>query len=339
MAKNRMPSLRQIAAAANLSVGTVSRALRNDEAISKSTRAKVLSVANDLNYMPNRTVAGITKGRSHLVGVMVNPRLEFSARILAGAHDVLMRNRYAPVFLYPENTEHDAGAKCLHSFMEYRVDGVIAMSPDPGLTDDYFEEIWSREIPLVTVDMEMIGTNADFVGTDDVKGTTLAAEHLLSLGHRRFGMLSGPFKSLTVLQRKNAFERAINKVSQTSCVVVEAPWFFDAEESAIELLSSNPRPTAIFCHSDSLAECLYSAAERMGLNIPEDVSVVGYSDSSIAKYLRPSLTTLRQDSQEIGRQAAKILLSRVEEETDIESPIRVRLEPELIVRESTRKIG
>jgi len=173
---------------------------------------------------------------------------------------------------------------------------------------------------------------ADFVGSRDAEGGRLAAEHLLSLGHRDSAFIAGMHAVSSFNDRAAAFEAAMHDGGGT-CTVVhapEAPWH---EADIARLLDDRPQVTAIACGSDYFAMTAYRVAHSRGLRIPEDLSVVGFADEPIAAMLAPPLTTLRQHPHEIGRQAAEALLARLRRPRISRRHVRVPVE--LVVRQST----
>jgi DNA-binding LacI/PurR family transcriptional regulator len=186
------------------------------------------------------------------------------------------------------------------------------------------------------VDRELPGVRCDFAGTDDTTGGRLAAEHLLKLGHRRLGHLAGPRSVSTARGRRSGFEDAVATWGRrASCRTVEGFHFSGLRQEALNLLHARPRPTAVFCVNDDAAADLYGAAAELGLNIPRDLSVVGFADLPVASWLRPALTTLRQDPYRLGREAVRIVLERRDGPPRKAGPIVVRLKPDLVVRKST----
>jgi LacI family transcriptional regulator len=184
----------------------------------------------------------------------------------------------------------------------------------------------------VTVDRETT-THADHVGTDEELGGRLVAEHLLSLKHKHVAHVTFPHRTANVLRRGEAFCKVIEKAGG-DCQIVQGA----AEElvSLIRKVLQQPnRPTAVFTSTDPMAMQAYSAAASLGLRIPQDLSIVGYADFPFARDLWPPLTSVRQDPYQMGRKAAQMLLDRVLERVGNDTPKRVHLKPELIVREST----
>lgn len=334
--------IRQIADATGLSPMTVSRALNGKTEVSPATRDRVLAAARQLDYRPNALGRALKSGRSHTVGVVARPSNDFCSQVLIGVHDRLAEANIAPIVQFcPEGRENpDTTRELLHRLIELRVDGFIFW-PMPVndeadlLPDVYFHEVWERGLPLVALDRAMPRTHADFSGTDDEGGGALAAAHLLGLGHRRIAHLGGPGIG-TFADRRAGFERALQRAggvhySFRLCDHVECVG------EATELLRqpADVRLTAIFVSNDFYAVAVYEAARELGLKVGHDLSIVGFADVPLASLLAPQLTTVRQDAVQIGRNAAELLLDRIERRVEDVQPRAVRVGCRLAVRSST----
>jgi len=333
-------SLKQIAESTGCSLMTVSRALRGRPDIANGTRQRILKVAEKLGYRPNLLVRGLQTGRSGNIALLISPAGGFGSSIVRGAHDELVKQQYLPLLHWQwarggKETE-TAERGMLHRVLDRRVEGIIFFPQDDSVPDLYFREVWQRGVPLVTVDRRLPRTHADFVGTDDEAGARMAAEHLLSLGHRQVAHLADNRKHGTFAARRTGFEAAIAK-GKGLCRSMEARVPDKAAEAVLKLLRASPRPTALFLAADYHAHEVYRAAAELRLRIPEDLSVVGFADLEFAPYLAPPLTTVRQDPYGIGREAARIVVERCSGQHTGKEPVQIRLKPELIVRDSTAR--
>ena len=342
-------NLRQIATELGVSMMTVSRGLRGSPEVSAVTRERILAAAERLKYRPNRVVNAFKTGRTSLVGVMVRPSKLYRCDLIEGIHDTLVAAGSLPVMHFSstsgEATPDAAELGCLHRLLDQRVDGIVFWPSDETVPNHYLEEVWKRGVPLVAVDRPLPHTRADFSGTDDVAGGRLAAEHLLELRHRRLAILCGEPWVSTYADRRQGFIEAVTAHNAAAackkagdeavvCEQIECRNEAALDESR-ELLSGRDRPTAIFAVSDVLAAHVYEAAAALKLAVGTNVSVLGYADIPEAGLLRPSLSTVRQDFQEIGRNAARLLLDRIESRTTTERARSMRIVPTLVVRQST----
>ncbi len=330
-------NLKRIATEANLSIPTVSRILSGKDRCTPETRDRVSEIAKRLRYRPNLLVRGIQSGKTGSIGVLVHISDEFFARMAEGIHDGLVAADRVPIFLWSKGNSEAAPTELqqLHRLVDRRVDGIILHPRQDSVDEAYLREVWDRNLPLVTIDRELAATHADFVGTDDAAGARLAAEHLLSLGHRRLGHLSGPRTVTTAYWRANGFEKGAAEAGLSVNIIEDASYGRDSFAPAKALLDRPDRPTAVFCANDFQVAAVYLAAAELGLSIPRDLSVVGFADLSVAGALLPRLTTLHQRPEEMGVQAARYLNDRIDGTVLDPAPRRVQLKPELIVRQST----
>lgn len=335
--------MRDIARETNLSIMTVSMALRDVGDVSPATRKRVLEAAALLKYRPNLLVRGMQTGQSGMIGVLMPVHGPFYAAVFSGIHDALVENKYVPLVLWSAaDAQFKTGSSevaQIHELVDRRVEGIILKPVVEAVSDQYLREVWERNIPLIAIDRELPETHADFVGTEDHEGGRLAARHLLELGHRRFAYVDlNPDGHVgTYSARREGFADAIAETPGTSLVNIRPAPGEDLITAARKALKSKgkSRPTAIFAPNDRAVVDLYDIAAELGLSIPRDLSIVGYSDLASTTSLRPRLTSVRQDAYRIGRQAAQLVLKRIAGKLEEGQPVKERLMPELVVREST----
>lgn len=333
-----------------MSQSTVSLVLAGRDISSEVTRQKVLKAAERLKYRPNLLVQGIQTGKTKMIGVMAPPFEFYWSEVLYGIHDVLAAADHVPITLW---TAHTGGGKRsrnapgtseleqIHRLLDRRIDGVILWPPFAQLFSNHIQEFVSRDLPVVTIDHRLPPEfKADYVGSDEASGGRMVAEHLYKLGHRRIAHLAGPAISTWATARRNAFEKVIEEMPDAHCITLEAP----AGESALgihqarRLLSLPDRPTAIFAATDLYARVVYKAAAELGLRIPHDICVVGFSDDDFAPELTPPLTTVHQPAYEIGRRAAEVVLGRSSGEICDPGPLAEELPVNLVVRGSCSRM-
>jgi LacI family transcriptional regulator len=348
MLKTRLQiSQKRIAEEAGVSQSTVSLVLAGRNVSSEETRRRVIAAAERLKYRPNLLVHSIQTGKTRMIGVMAPPMDYYWSQVLYGVHDVLVAADHVPINLW---TKHSGAAvqdrtgyeidelEQIHRLLDRRVDGVILWPPFASLFSDHVHEFTTRDLPVVTIDHELPAEfKSDSVGSDEAQGGRVVAEHLIELGHRRIGHLAGASVASWAVRRRTAFERALAAYPQASLVVEEAPAgeIAQAMPQALALLAGANRPTAVFAATDLYAKCVYRAAAEMGLRIPNDLSVVGFSDDGFAQDMIPPLTTVRQPAYEIGRKAAELVLGRSSGTIMGRQVRRVDLPVRLIVRNST----
>jgi LacI family transcriptional regulator len=349
MSRNRQTNQKTIAQHLGLSQATVSLVLSGRRPMSDRTSQRVVQAAEKLRYRPNLLVRGMQTGKSRMIGVMMPPYDFYWSEVLYGIHDVLAAADHVPITLW---TAH-AGSPTLrgndpapleleqvYRLLDRRVDGVILWPRFAELFREHIHEFSSRKLPVVTIDHRLPPKfGADYVGSDEAGGGHMIAEHFRGLGHRRFGHLSGPGGRTWSYERRKAFEKAVGQIAGATCVTLETPRGDPSLgiEAARRMLALPDRPTAIFAASDLLAKTVYKAAKEACLSIPDELSVVGFSDDGFAGEMAPPLTTIRQPGYEIGRRAGEIVLER-SLGTVSKQRINEKLPVNLIVRESTKAI-
>jgi LacI family transcriptional regulator len=332
-------TLRDVARVAGVHPATVSRALNEETRalVNQDTARRVLKAAEELGYRPNPIARGLKTNRSYTIGVLIpdltNPLFP---PILRGIEDRLETAGYTPL---TANTDNDPERELIdvQAMRARQVDGIIAATArrDHQLHDALLDA--GLELVLVNRRQEELPVSS--ATADDTLGMRLAVEHLLSLGHTRIAHLAGPLDYSTGLDRHDSFlatMRAAGTDPDPGLVLV-AEAFTEAEGARLcsELLAAGRDFTAIAAANDLLAlGCLDVFAER-GLRCPDDVAVVGFNDMPFAARFQPPLTTIHIPHYEIGKAAGELMLERLQ---DGDSPPReIRLEPHLVVRESTAR--
>jgi LacI family transcriptional regulator len=270
---------------------------------------------------------------------------------LAGIHLVLTTADYLPSTVWVGDCQEmphfekdaDQSLGQISRLLDRRVDGLILWPSFAVAFYEHFKELLERQVPVVVIDHEFSEEKiADSIETDETRCAKSVAEHLISLGHKNIACLSScetAWQAWAVRRRKS-FGLAIQAHSGVELTSWRLnSWGTDGLEVAEKILSQNPLPTAVFCITDHEAIFIYEAAEKLGLSIPENLSVVGFADLDFAATLRPPLTTLRQRPREIGRRAAQLILDRLGGDFGESSPTTIRVGGDLIVRGSTAGRG
>jgi len=336
-------SVKDVAARAGVSLGTVSNVLNRPERVSATTRERVEAAIRELGFVRNESARQLRAGRSRTVAYLVldasNP---FFTDVARGVEEVARDERWA-VFLC--NSDDDPGRETdyVDLLLEQRVRGVLVTPVDGA--DRGFPLLRSRGIPVVLVDRSA-GPGWCSVSVDDVEGGYLAVTHLVESGHRRIGYVGGPPGVQQVQDRLAGARKALDEAGLGSAggdalVLLQTAALNIAEgRRAGERLAGLPaarRPTAAFCANDLLALGLLQELTRQGLNIPGDVAIVGYDDIEFAAAATVPLTSVRQPRHQLGRTAAELLRAEAEEPPEEHAHRQVEFAPELVVRQSTTR--
>ncbi len=338
MAASRTPpNIFDVARRAGVSKSTVSRVLNGSDRVSEATRAAVQRAMEELGFRPNsaaRRLAGSADRRIGLLlpffGSMFSSFYVYE--IIRGVGQVVSE-RDTELLLHFQHEDRNGEDLRRRLTANGALGGwVIA---DESVDDLLLQEVSDAGIPFVLLNRESAAPRCAWAAVDNSGGAGAAAEYLVSLGHTRLATLTGPLRQQPARERLEGFLEAAERCGVPvpgSCI---AECDFQqrlAAGKAAELLSSPQPPTAIFAASDLMAAGVYEAASSLGLRIPDDVSVVGFDDDSIASQLVPRLTTVRQPLAEAARAATSWLLDHLEQRNG--QPLRVRLPAALVVRES-----
>jgi len=348
MPKPPTPRLKDVAKEAKVSLSAASRILRGERGrFGKETCERVIAAADKLGWRRNLLVKGMQTGRTKTIGVMIPPYDSFWVNVLAGIHIALEAKDYLPITIWVGDCQEmphfekddDQGLGQISRLLDRRVDGLILWPSFAVAFYEHHHELARSQVPVVVIDHEFSSERiADSIETDEQHCARAVAEHLFSLGHRDIACFSSRETAWQAwaTRRRLSFEEAIRShkgVKFSSWQLNK--WGSNGLEIAEEILTQNSRPTAVFCVSDHEALFLYQIAAKLGLRIPEDISIIGFADLDFASTLMPALTTMRQRPKEIGRRAAQLILDRLEGDFGDFSPTTIRVGADLIVRNST----
>ncbi len=330
-------TIRDVARHAGVSVATASRVLNRYELVNDETRRRVLDAMAELKFTPSHAARRLSLGRTLTISVVVTflTRPQAAER-LRGVDAVLSDSEFDLVIYNVETVEkRDQYLRTLP--VAQRTDGLLVVSLPP--TAEEVTALAAASIPVVVIDAHGPGLEAlPRVVGDDVAGGEVATHHLLELGHRRIGFIGdvfeNPFGFTSGHDRYVGYERALGATGvpvREDLVALGAHSRYEARELAARLLESPAPPTAIFAASDTQALGVMAAARELGLDIPGDLSIVGYDDVEAADYV--GLTTVRQQLLESGRLGAELLLSEIQHRSEV--PPCLDLEPSLVARATT----
>ncbi len=340
MARQRSrPSIKDVAEAAGVSIGTVSNVLNRPDSVAPATRRRVLATIVDLGYVRNESARQLRAGHSRFIGLVVldvaNP---FFADVAAGV-EATADERDVVVTLCNSGEVAERENRHLDVLLEQRVQGLLITPVDTH--NPRLRHFVDQGIPVVLLDRGAGRQKMCSVAVDDVGGGRLAGEHLVEQGHRRIAFMGGPMSIDQVADRLAGLRAAVAEADDGhEVLVLDTPALrIDAGRLAGEALVTMPddeRPTAVFCANDLLALGALQEAIRHGLHVPDDLAIVGYDDIQYAGGAAVPLTSVRQPREELGRTAAELLFEEIHD-GDRHRHRQVDFEPELVVRASSSR--
>ena len=305
-------TLRDVAAKAGVSAITVSRALNNSGYVSPETRRRIFDAASALNYVPNDLASSLRSKRTQLLALLVtdvtNP---FWTTVARGVEDAAMDAGYGVILC---NTDENPAkeARYLDLLLRRRIDGLV-IGPTSESTE-ILQGLEGRRVPFVLIDRLVYGICADSVRGDSRGGAYQLTKHLLQTGYRRIGMISGPREVSTSEDRAAGYLDALKEAGISSdpsliqCGGYRESWGYEA---TLDLLSSDPRPDALFAANNFIALGVLRALRSLELRVPEDIALVCFDDFPQVAASSPFLTTMIQPAAQIGSVAIRLLLDRL----------------------------
>src|SRR5450830_613277 len=328
--KVRAPNIRDVARLAGVSYQTVSRVLNNSESIKETTKQRVLDVIAEVGYRPNQAARALVTSRSRTIGVLTSRTAHYGPTTSLHAIEEAAREAgYLISTTSLATSGQEAIVERLEHLMRQAVEGLVVIAPQVRVFDAIRElEI---SVPLVTLDSTRRDDHRS-LSVDQMAGARMATRHLIELGHREIIHLAGPQDWIEAEARMTGFLREIDEADLATHPPILGDWTADFGYHVGRELMRFREFTAVFAANDQMALGLIHAFRDGGLEIPRDVSVVGFDDIPEAAHYWPPLTTVRQDFADIGRRSVAMLLGalRGEVESNHEQVL-----PEIIVREST----
>jgi LacI family transcriptional regulator len=332
---NGRATIREIAELAGVSIATVSRVMNGREDVSAETRELVQRIVRERGYTTNRSARGLSAGKTGLIGGTV-PMLHYPyfSYLLAGVAEALYEEDMRLV-LCPTMHEHDREVTLLERLMHGTTDGAVIILPEES--SDELELLLNHGYRFVVIDPLLpLNDRIPAVSAAHSAGADQAMRHLLSLGHRRIGAITGPAGWKATEDRRRGYYAGLAGAGIAPDPELEVEANFEVSggaAAAAQLLELDDPPTAIFAFNDNMAIGALQAARTRGVRVPEELSVVGFDDLEEAGIVTPALTTIRQPLAEMGRIAVSLLL-RLLDNQPLEA-LHVELATRLIVREST----
>ncbi|MCL4424992.1 MAG: LacI family transcriptional regulator [Firmicutes bacterium] len=305
-------TIKDVARRAGVAISTVSRVINNSGYVAGETRERVLRAVDDLKFVPSHMARSLVSRETKSIGLIMpditNP---FFPAIARGVEDAAKALGYTVVLC---NTDDDLATEesYVKTLREKFIDGIVFVNVTSG--NQEINSLLRDGMPVIALDRSQEVLEASAVLVDNVEGGYLATRYLLDRGHRLIAHISGPDYMSTSLDRRVGYRKAL-----TEAGLEVAPGFLRRGDFRLEggyremkgLLSEGLRPTAVFAANDLMAIGAMQALEEVGLEVPTDVSVVGFDDITLASLVKPSLTTIRQPAYQMGQEAARLLVRRI----------------------------
>ena len=335
--------MKDIARDLSVSVGAVSKALRNDPDIGQGTKNRVLQRMKELNYRPNLMARALVTGRSSIVALVVPDLMStFFSEIAVSMSTELRKHGYSMLISWTEENPEIQSREIEH-LLSIGIDAMVIATSGNDIAS--FCKLKDRNVPYVLLDRDVPGVKAPFIGGDDVLVGKMATQHLIASGCKRIGHICGPPMSPgfgRLEGSKRALKSAGVRVSKDYIVTPSEPGprtFHHGFESAKRLLQVKPRVDAIFCFNDPLAIGATEAVLSAGLRVPEDVAIIGCGNYPLGATLRNPVSTIDQNTRELGEKSAVVVLSLLQKHSG-KTPNRTTVvEPRLLVRASSSRPG
>ncbi|NLJ83782.1 MAG: LacI family transcriptional regulator [Halanaerobiaceae bacterium] len=330
-------TIKDIAREAGVSVTTVSRVLNNKADVSDKTREKVLKIIDRLNYNPNSIARGLVMNKTYTIGLIV-PDISnaFFAEIAKAIEDELREYGYSVIFCNTDN-DKDREKESIDLLRSKQVDGLIgAFSHD---SKDEVLALGKAGLPIVQIDRLVDDSQIPSVIIDNILSGYEATEYLIKKGHRRIAHITGALDTNTGIRRAEGYRKALQEygIEIDEELVMEGDFSQESGYLAMkEILERNKDLTAVFAGNDMMALGAYRAIYAAGLKIPEDISIIGHDDFTLASLVSPALTTMQQPIYKIGKVAASLLIDIIKGKKNKEGLIVVNTS--LIERSSVKTI-
>ena len=336
--KKRQITIKDIAKALSISPSTVSRSLTDHPDISKETKELVNAYAKEHHYKPNALASGLRTSHNKTIGVIIPQIVHFFfSSVLSGIEDEAEKGGYR-VIISQSNESYDREVKGATAMLETRVCGVLASVAKTTTVYDHFQDLIDRNIPVVFFDRICTGILTDRVVVDDYAGACSAVDYLIQTGCKRIVFFGSPSHLPISNNRRMGYEDALrkNKLTVDPELIMICDNFSDALSLTPKLLSLPNPPDAFFTVNDETAIGVMTAVKAFGLKIPEDVSVCGFTNSSLTEVCDPLLSSVDQHGYDLGATAIRLLIDRLEGKGDNKKIVNKIIKTNLVVRKSTR---
>ncbi|KOE81607.1 substrate-binding domain-containing protein [Vibrio aestuarianus] len=334
-----MATMKDIARLAGVSTSTVSHVINKSRFVSEDIAERVNKAAQDLNYAPSALARSLKMNRTRTIGMLVTTSTNpFFGEVVKGVERSCYHKGYNLILCNTEGDNERMKAS-INTLLQKRVDGLLLMcSTLEGERIEVFDRY--PDIPVVVMDWGPMLFASDKIQDNSLSGGYIATNYLIECGHKEIGCITGPLIRHQAQMRYEGYKRAVLEAG----LEINPQWIVESDfeceggyEAFNRMLEKGPLPSSIFVSNDMMAMGVLNAAHEKGIRIPEDVSIMGYDDIHIARFMSPALTTVHQPKYRLGKVAVETLLKKLEKETL--EPQVVQLDPTLVVRKSVKNLN
>lgn len=338
--KMKTVTLRDVAKYANVSISTVSRVIRDFDYVDENTKEKVQKAIKELNYEPNTDARRLKYGRTYMIGFILpdisNP---FFSNALKAAYNYIQSSEYSnyELLFYDTDGKPEREKKALDFFVARQMEGIIIASSASNLIIEHVRQILqNKKIAIVAVDNQIGDLDIDLVTSDNYQGSYRLTNHLLDLGHKSIGLITGPMNESSSIERLDGYKAALKDrgILLDENIIIAGQWTKDSGISATrQLLKNKPDLTAIFGFNNSMSMGALIVLKNQGIKVPDDIALVSFDDVEYGDLMNPALTSTSTSWYELGRVSTDLLMDRITHGKATPRQL-IKLPNEIIIRES-----
>jgi DNA-binding LacI/PurR family transcriptional regulator len=328
--------IREIASRAKVSIATVSRTLNNVSTVSRKSAKRIWNVANKLNYYPNNQARALASGHSRMVGLIVADLTDpFFSEIVHIFQETALQHNYE-VLITSTQRQESRMSVAVQRMLECKIEGVVVMTSQ--IAEVHLQELTQHQVPLVLLGGPRNTSHSSNIQIDFLSGIRQAAQHLVALRHERIAFITGPLVFQSSVARRDAFLRSMRELAMAvdRDLIVEGDHTPEGGERALEqLLKLVKMPTAILCSNDMTALGVMRKCFGEGIDVPQDLSVIGFDNIRISEYMSPALTTIDLSQERLAKTAFLALMKDISGNVGNALGTQYDLKTNLILRETT----
>ena len=342
MAEKTEVTIHDIARALHVSASTVSRALNDNPRISEHTRDKIKAFALEMGYRPNTVASNLRTRKTNNIGIVVpliNRHL-FSS-VISGVEDIAFEAGYN-VIISQSNDNFEKERRIVQALYSNRVDGLIISIGMETTSYEHLRLFTQKKIPLLMFDRVVDDIDCNKIVVDDFAGGYKATQHLIDQGCRRIAHVAGPLNLNIYKERERGYLEALqrnNMPVDDELILYNNLTREDGLKAVRQIMNLKDKPDAIFCANDTTALSIMLFMRDLGYKIPDEFAIVGFSNEPFSEVVSPSISTIKQHGFEMGRNAARLLIDEIEQRTSAGHYQTLKMPTDLIVRESSSRIG